>query len=79
MTGEWVAIITLLIVNIFLCVLLVLQKFDFNSIQGNLLDRIMSRNYETYVQGEALKISNKESLTAEEIYSLQQERGIPVV
>ena len=78
MTGEWVAIITLLCVIVFLCILLVIQKNDFNVIQGNILDRLMSRNYETYVQAEQLKISQSKPLTPEEIYALQEERGIPV-
>lgn len=79
MTGEWVAIITLLIVIVFLCVMLVLQKLDFNKIQGLMLDRIMTRNYETYVQAEVLRKANEKDLTSDESSGYGQERGIPVI
>lgn len=46
--------------------------------ERELLDRIMTRNYETFVQAEVLKEQLKRPLTPEEIYEKQYEQGIPV-
>ncbi len=47
-------------------------------IEDELLNRIMARDYATYIQGEIAKEQVKKPLTPEEIYEMQQERGIPV-
>ena len=43
-----------------------------------MLDRIMSRDYAQLVQADIAKKEAERSLTAEEIFEMQQERGIPV-
>ena len=48
------------------------EKWDAK--EKDLLNRILARNYETYVQAEVLQ---KPPLTDEEIYE-QRERGIPI-
>jgi hypothetical protein len=53
-----------------------IQKMDYNQKEKDLLNRLMSRNYETFVQGEV--IMNPKPLSPEEIFERQQERGIPV-
>jgi len=52
-----------------------LDKFDEK--ERTLLDRIMTRNYETFVQAEVMRKPDA-PLTPEEIYEQQIERGIPV-
>lgn len=51
------------------------EKWDVK--EKDLLNRILARNYETYVQAEVLQKPPK-PLTPEEIYEQQLERGIPV-
>lgn len=51
------------------------EKWDVK--EKDLLNRVMSRNYETFVQGEVIQQPPK-LLTPEEIYEQQLERGIPV-
>lgn len=51
------------------------EKWDVK--EKDLLNRVMSRNYETFVQGEVIQQPPK-PLTPEEIYEQQLERGIPV-
>lgn len=51
------------------------EKWDVK--EKDLLNRVMSRNYETFVQGEVIQQPPK-PLTPEEIYEQQIERGIPV-
>lgn len=51
------------------------EKWDVK--EKDLLNRVMSRNYETFVQGEVIQQPPK-TLTPEEIYEKQLERGIPV-
>ena len=46
--------------------------------EKELLDRIMARNYETFVHGEVLR-KPEQPLTPEEIYERDHERGIPVL
>lgn len=46
--------------------------------ERDLLDRIMARDYATYVQAEVVRADAKKALTPEEIYEQQVERGIPV-
>lgn len=57
----------------FLIVFLVKQ---WDSKEKDLLNRILARNYETYVQAEVMQ--KEKPLTDEEIYEQQIERGIPV-
>ena len=51
------------------------EKWDVK--EKDLLNRVMSRNYETFVQGEVIQQPPK-PLTPEEIYEQQIERGIPI-
>jgi predicted Holliday junction resolvase-like endonuclease len=51
------------------------EKWDAK--EKDLLNRLMARNFETFVQGEVLK-EQPRPLTPEEIYEQQIERGIPV-
>jgi predicted Holliday junction resolvase-like endonuclease len=51
------------------------EKWDAK--EKDLLNRLMSRNYETFIQGEIVQQPPK-PLTPEEIYEQQLERGIPV-
>jgi predicted Holliday junction resolvase-like endonuclease len=50
------------------------EKWDIK--EKDLLNRILARNYETYVQAEVLQ--KEKPLTEEDIYEQQRERGIPV-
>ncbi len=77
MYNELITIVTLLAIIVILVVNLVLQRRDNAKVQTDLLNRIMSRNYETYVQAEIAQ-HEKKPLTMEELYEIQQERGIPV-
>jgi len=54
-----------------------LTKF-YEEREKDLMDRVMSRNYESFVQAGVIREELKKSLTAEEIAEMQQERGIPV-
>lgn len=46
--------------------------------ERDLLDRIMARDYSTYIQAEVVRADAKKVLTPEEIYEQQVERGIPI-
>jgi len=75
--NEIVAIVSLLVVIVFQGVFIYLQKRVYDENAKELLNRLMARNYETFMQGEELRKPARE-LTPEEIYVMQQERGIPV-
>jgi hypothetical protein len=47
-------------------------------VEDELLNRIMATDYAQYVQGAIAKEQVKRPLTPEEIFEMQQERGIPV-
>jgi predicted Holliday junction resolvase-like endonuclease len=51
---------------------------SFNAKEKDLLNRLMARNFETFVQSEVVLNQENRPLTAEEIYEQQIERGIPV-
>lgn len=74
---EIIVIMALLMVIAAQCYLIhdLTNKWDLK--EKDLLDRIMARNFETFVQGEVVRESPK-PLTPEEIYEQQLERGIPV-
>uniref|UniRef100_A0A6M3JUL3 Uncharacterized protein n=1 Tax=viral metagenome TaxID=1070528 RepID=A0A6M3JUL3_9ZZZZ len=67
----------LLLVVVYQGVFIFMQKKDFSRREQDLLNRIMSRNYETYVQGEKM-MEPPRPLTPEEIYEMERERGIPI-
>lgn len=46
--------------------------------EQQLIDRIMTRNYAEYIQGEVAKEQVKKEPTLEEIAAMQEERGIPI-
>ena len=54
-----------------------MQK-HFKEMSKDLLNRVMARNYETFVQGDVVRAQAEKPLTPEEIYEKQYERGIPV-
>ena len=76
MDGSWAVVILIIVVG-YQGVFIFLQKKDFSRREQDLLNRVMSRNYETYVQGEKL-MEPPRPLTPEEIYEMEQERGIPI-
>lgn len=53
-----------------------MERFDEE--RKDLLNRVMARNYETFVQGDVVRAEVKKTLTDEEIAMIQAERGIPV-
>jgi len=70
------ALICLIAVIAYQGIFIYLQKQDYNKREKELLNRLMSRNFDTFVQGEV--IMNPPPKTPEEIYEQQRERGIPV-
>jgi predicted Holliday junction resolvase-like endonuclease len=74
---EIIVIVSLLLVIAAQCYLIhdLTEKWDVK--EKDLLNRVMSRNYETFVHGEIVQQPPK-PLTPEEIYEQQLERGIPV-
>jgi hypothetical protein len=78
MYNEIITICVLLAVIVVQVIYIILQRQDSLKVQTDLLNRIMARNYETYVQAEIAKREEKKELTPEEIYAMQAERGIPV-
>jgi predicted Holliday junction resolvase-like endonuclease len=74
---EIIVIVSLLLVIAAQCYLIhdLTEKWDVK--EKDLLNRVMSRNYETFVQGEVIQQPPK-PLTPEEIYEQQLERGVPV-
>ena len=78
MTGEMVAVIALLAVIGYQGWLIRDDRKRSDEREKDLLCRIMARNYETFVQGEVAKAQVDRPLTPEEIFEMQQERGIPV-
>lgn len=75
---ELISIITLVFVIGLQAWVITKDRIHFAEVEKDLLNRILARNYETFVQGDVVRAEVKKSLTAEEIYDLQQERGIPV-
>lgn len=71
------ALICLMCVIIYQGIFIFMQKRDSDAREKDLLNRIMTRNYETFVQAEKL-MQPERPLTPAEIAALQEERGIPV-
>ena len=85
MSGEQIAIIVLGIIIFALLGIIVIQMWfikglseNFDAKEKDLLNRVMARNFETFVQSEVVLNQENRPLTAEEIYEQQIERGIPV-
>lgn len=85
MSGEQIAIIVLGIIIFALLGIIVIQMWFIKTLSENfdikekdLLNRVMARNFETFVQSEVVLNQENRPLTAEEIYEQQIERGIPV-
>jgi len=70
-----VAIVALLVVIIFLLLFIYLQNKQSSEKESNLLDRIMTKDYATYVNGEIVREAAKRP---DQIYEDQQEKGIPI-
>ena len=75
--NEAVLISSLLAVIVFQGVFIYLQKQIHDETVKDLLNRLMARNYETFVQSEELRKTPR-PLTPEELEAIQAERGIPV-
>jgi len=73
---EIIVIVGLLLVIGFQGYLIYILTEKWDAKEKDLLNRILARNYETYVQAEVLK--DPKPLTPEEIYEQQIERGIPI-
>ena len=73
---EIIVIIGLLLVIGFQGYLIYILTKKWDAKEKDLLNRILARNYETYVQAEVLQ--KEKPLTEEEIYEQQRERGIPI-
>jgi len=71
---EIAVFVVLFIVIVFQGAFIYLQKTVYDAQEKDLLNRIMAKNYETYVQAQEL-MKPKRELTPEEIYQMQQERG----
>ena len=72
--------LVLLAVMVFLAFMQWRQQSHHFKVQKNLMDRLMSRNFETYVQGQITQdppaISEEERL--EKILAAAEEKGIPI-
>ena len=77
MIGEHIAIMVLIFVVLYQACCLHTQAKNNDARERDLLNRLMARNYETFVQGEVALKEGAAPLTPEEIYDLQ-ERGVPV-
>lgn len=73
---EIIAIVALFMIIMVQFLMMYLIIDFFQKKEKDLLNRIMSGNYQTYVQAEVLK--EERPLTDEEIYEQQLERGIPI-
>jgi predicted Holliday junction resolvase-like endonuclease len=73
---EIIVIAGLLLVIGFQGYLIYILTEKWDAKEKDLLNRILARNYETYVQAEVLQ--KEKPLTEEEIYEQQRERGIPI-
>ncbi len=71
---QWVPVVTLVGVIIYQCWLIWHIQKVHEKTQKDLLDRIMTRNYETFVQGEMVREQAKQP--APSVY--EEERGIPI-
>jgi uncharacterized membrane protein len=78
MWEVFVVIGVLIFMVLFLAWMIYDERAHSARIESELLDRLMAREYSTYIQGEVAKEQVKKPLTPEEIYDMQQERGIPV-
>lgn len=74
---QIIAIICLVAVIIYQGVFIFMQKKDSLARERDLLNRVMTRNYETFVQAEVLN-KQEEPMTYEEFEQRNIERGIPV-
>jgi hypothetical protein len=78
MTVELLSVIVLGVVAVVQAI--AISKLEKSHIEkeGALLNRLMARDYQQYVQAEVLKEQVKRPLTPEEIAAMQEERGIVV-
>ena len=72
---SMIAIISLIVVIIFLLLFIYLQNKQSSEKESNLLDRIMTKDYATYVNGEVVREAAKRP---DQIYEEQKEKGIPI-
>ncbi len=76
--GEIVAFVVLVGVILYQGWMIYDEREHSARIEDELLNRLMAKDYPMYVQGEVAKEQSKQPLTAEQIYEMQQERGIPI-
>ena len=72
---SMIAIGALLVIIIFLLLFIYLQNKQSSEKESTLLDRIMTKDYATYVNGEIVREAAKRP---DQIYEDQQEKGIPI-
>ena len=72
------ALVVLIRVVIFQGWMQLRQQQQHFRVQDKLMDRVMARNFETYVHGQVTQVPPEIPLTLEQIMAQQQERGIPV-
>ncbi len=70
-----IAICSLIVVIVFLLLFIYLQNKQSSEKESKLLDRIMTKDYATYVNGEIVREAAKRP---DQIYEDQQEKGIPI-
>jgi hypothetical protein len=78
MTFEIITIVVLVGVIFYQGWMIYDERAHSARIEDELLNRLMAKDYPMYVQGEIAKEQVKKPLTPEEIYEMQQERGLPV-
>ena len=70
-----IAIVALIVIIIFLLLFIYLQNKQFSEKESKLIDRIMARDYPTFVNSEVVREAAKRP---DQIYADQEERGIPI-
>jgi len=72
---SMIAIGALLVIIIFLLLFIYLQNKQSSEKESKLIDRIMARDYPTFVNSEVVREAAKHP---DQIYEDQQEKGIPI-
>jgi hypothetical protein len=72
---EWLTVGSLLVVIVFLMVFIWHIQGVHEAREKDLLDRVMTKDYATFVNGEVVREAAKRP---DQIYEDQQERGIPI-
>jgi hypothetical protein len=78
MIGEIITVTALVLVIFYQGYVNWIQRKNFEKTEERLLDRIMTRSYAEFIQGEVAKEQVRKEPTPEEIYERQQEIGLPI-